>query len=126
MGVKSNTSQTAQLCQDSAQNALWMDAVPNRNCLLQLHPITELAEFKYCSMSIIDVKRNYVSQYWWVNTLLFLEITNLNNHVQNSTCLENLEYFQEASFIVDPYWWNPWKKTSDMVTGAFVCFQTIF
>lgn len=33
--------------------------------------------------------------------LLFLEITNLYDRVQNNTCLE--KYFQEASFTVDCY-----------------------
>lgn len=82
-----------------------------KNCLLQLHPITELVEFGYCSMSITDIKRNYVSQFWWVNLLLFLEITNLNNHLQNSACLANIDYFQEAVFAVTHYLCNSWKKT---------------
>lgn len=63
--------------------------LPAERCLLQLHPAAAWAELKHCSMSIRDVKRKHISQYWWVNILLFLEITSLYDRVQNNTCLEN-------------------------------------
>lgn len=82
---KSLTGQTAQLGQSPALVPCEWTRLQQENCLLQLHPVTERAEFKYCSTSIMDVKRKHISQYWWVNTLLFLEITNLNHHGQSST-----------------------------------------
>lgn len=115
--VKGSSNPTAQLWQNSAQNAQWKTAAP---------PCSEWAEFGYCSMWMTDIKRNCVSQFWWVNPLLFLDIANLNNHLQSSSCLANTEDFQEVSLLSIITSGTHGKSKFALVTGAFVCFQLYF